>query len=111
MVNFQDPNVVASEICTNAFHNIIPGLKNTLFYSGGPESLALPRRFIYVRLPPPLPDVSPLPTVNPSLIAGSSSPLLIMSGVSYEGGGPTSGQFGSVATPIYAILGFLNPLK
>jgi len=106
--------VVASEICTNAFHNIIPGLKNTLFYSGGPEVLARPRRFIYVRLPPPMAPFSGccvLTAVNPSLIAGSSSPLLIMSGVSYEGGGPTSGQFGSVATPIYAILGFLNPLK
>ena len=55
MVNFQDPNVVASEIRTNTFesHNIIPGLKNTLFHSGGPEVLARPRRFIYVRLPPP----------------------------------------------------------
>ena len=55
MVNFQDPNVVASEICTNAFqsHNIIPVLKNTLFYSGGPEVLARPRRLVYVRLPPP----------------------------------------------------------
>jgi len=54
MVNFQDPNVVASETGTNAFqsHNIIPGLKNTLFYSGGPEILARPCWFIYVRLPP-----------------------------------------------------------
>ena len=74
MVDFSDPAMFASEICTNApqSHCITLGLRNTLFHSGGPESLAHPRRFIYVRLPPPLPDMSPLPTVNPSLIAGSS---------------------------------------
>jgi len=93
-------------------HNIIPGLKNTLFYSGGPEVLARPRRLVYVRLPPPtLPQMLRpyrLLNVNRSLTAGSSSPLLIMSGVSYESVGLTSGRFGSVATPI---LGFLILFK
>jgi len=102
--------VVTSEICTNAFqsHNVMPALRNTLLDSGTPEVVARTRRFIYVRLPPPSPGCLALLIVNSSPIAGSSSLLLIMSGVSYEGVGPTSGRFGSVATPI---LGFVIPLK
>src|SRR5260221_8758149 len=113
MVNFHYPNLVASEICTNAFqshwYNIMPALSNTLLDSGTPEVLARTRRFIYVRLPPPtLPRCLALLIVNSSPIAGSSSTLLIMSGGSYQSVGPTSRQFGLVATPI---LGFVIPLK
>lgn len=109
MVDFSDPAMFASEICTNApqSHSIIPGLRNTLFYSGGREVLARRRRFIYVRLPPPSPGCCALTELTLHL-AGSSSPLLTMSGVLYESVGPTSGRFGSVVT---SILGFVIPLK
>ena len=55
MVNFQDPNVVASETCTNALqsHNVIPGLKNSAL-TGAVQKFwhALAGLYMCVCLPP-----------------------------------------------------------
>jgi len=48
----------------------------------------------------------PQPKANSSPLVGSSSPLLIMSGVLYEGVGPTAGQYGSVLAARRTYLGF-----
>jgi hypothetical protein len=103
MVNFRDPATIAKESGAHAFpsgfRNWQPDSLVGLFNSGSRKALAPCGWHIHVSrcvLPSVYRLSTPLLNRDPPLLAGSSSPPLTLSGMSFEGVAPTDGRYGFV---------------